>query len=301
MQDLAVSPLVFDPSRNTVECVIPYDNDDDNDDGEKAPLKKLLPSLCWILLYVSFVMSAFSSQWVIKKIRTWNTNKIWNKTAAAMILSVLIFLGGLTVNICALAKTNDCYVGVFLGCTFIVLLRRVVWCVYINNLNICNLNISACLKSPYRHLTNGHGYLTSKNLYSCVFLYPAIFMACHHLLWILLGIITEPFWGFTILVAVIAVCAIFFFLLSELCDVFPAPNNCEASEEPSANKDKFVITMSVTLTLAVLSAFVLLLLVLFAVAQVFLSESLISTLVQNIFTFVVTAWFGYLGVKGGVR
>lgn len=93
----------------------------------------------------------------------------------------------------------------------------------------------------------------------------------------------------------------FFFLLSELCDVFPAPNNYEASEEPNANKDKFVITMSVTLTLAVLSAFVLLLLVLFAVAQVFLSESLISTLVQNILTFVVTAWFGYLGVKGGVR
>ena len=35
-------------------------------------------------------------------------------------------------------------------------------------------------------------------------------MACHHLLWILLGVITEPFWGFTVLGAVISVCAIFY-------------------------------------------------------------------------------------------
>ena len=35
-------------------------------------------------------------------------------------------------------------------------------------------------------------------------------MACHHLLWILLGVITEPFWGFTVLGAVISVCVIFY-------------------------------------------------------------------------------------------
>lgn len=47
-------------------------------------------------------------------------------------------------------------------------------------------------------------------------------------------------------------------------------------------------------------------LVLFAVAQVFLSESLISTLVQNTLTFVLTAWFGYMNIfkeskSGGQR
>lgn len=39
-------------------------------------------------------------------------------------------------------------------------------------------------------------------------------------------------------------------------------------------------------------------LVLFAVAQVFLSKSLIATLVQNALTFVVTAWFEYSRFKG---
>lgn len=103
--------------------------------------------------------------------------------------------------------------------------------------------------------------------------------------------------------------------ISELYDVFCPPKHDEesepdnsgearyeeASEEPSADKDNFVIIMSCIFTAAIVSAFVLLLLILFAVAQVFLSESLISTLVQTILTFVVTAWFGCLRVKGGVH
>ena len=296
MQDIAVSPLVFDPSRNTVECVIPVN------DHEEAPhfsgLRKLLHFLCWILLYISLVMGTFTSQWVIKKLRAWNDEKFWNKTAAMMLSSVILFFGGLTVNIYTLVKTKDLYFWVFLGFTFLVLLRRVFWCIWIHTRNC---TIGECWENINLCLTQAHGDLTSRNLCSCVFLYPAIFMACHHLLWILLGVITEPFWGFTILVAVIAVCVIFFFLFSELYNVFPAPQNFRPSEKSSSDKNMDVIIMSCILFVAVLSAFVLLLLVLFAVAQVFLSESLIATLIQNALTFVVTALFGYLRLSKGVK
>ena len=152
-----------------------------------------------------------------------------------------------------------------------------------------NCTIFECWKKINLCFTQGHGYLTSRNLCSCVFLYPAIFMACHPLLWILLGVITEPFWGFTVLVAAIAVYTIFFFLVSELYCVFPAPKNFEPSEQPSSDQKMDVIIMSCILSFAVLSLFVLLLLVLFAVAQIVLSESLIATLVQNALKFVVTA------------
>ena len=54
--------------------------------------------------------------------------------------------------------------------------------------------------------------------------------------------------------------------------------------------------MSLFLILAFLSAFVLFVVVPFVVAQVFLSESLISTLIQNTLTFVVTVWFGYMSI-----
>ena len=80
-------------------------------------------------------------------------------------------------------------------------------------------------------------------------------MACHHLLWIFLGVMTEPFWGL----------------------------------EPSSDQKRDVIIMSCILSFAVLSLFVLLLLVFFAVAQIVLSESLIATLVLNALKFVVTA------------
>ena len=314
MQDIAVNPLVFDPSRNTVECVIPGH-------GKSPPLpglKKLLHTLCWSLLYISLVMGTFTSQWVIKKLRAWNKEEIWNKerswkkTAAMMILSVFLFFGSLGINIYALIETRDLYVGVFLGFTFLVLLRRVVWCTWIHkdcnyngngngngNANAnANGNISECLKEFNHCVTQGHGHLTSRNFFSFVFLYPAIFMACHHLLWILLGVITEPFWGFTILVAVFSVCTIFFFLVSELFDVLPAPQNSDPAQDDQPSGDlNIVFIMSFILSFAVLSAFVLLLLVLFAVAQVFLSESLVATLVQNALTFFVAAWIGYLGFK----
>ena len=294
MQDIAVNPLVFDPSRNTVECVIPG--------HEKAPplpgLKKLLHTLCWSLLYISLVMGTFTSQWVIKKLRewdkeeSWKNERSWKKIAAMMISSVFLFFGSLGINIYALIETKDLYVKVFLGFTIFVLLRRVVWCTWVHMDCNCNCN---CIRNIF---IQGHGHLTSKNFVSIVFLYPAIFMACHHLLWILLGVITEPFWGFTILVAVFSVCTIFFFLVSELFDVLPAPQNSDPAQHDQPSGDlNIVFIMSVILSFAVLSAFVLLLLVLFAVAQVFLSESLVSTLVQNALTFFVAAWLGYLGLK----
>ena len=300
MQDIAVNPLVFDPSRNTVECIIPG--------HEKAPplpgLKKLLHTLCWSLLYISLVMGTFISQWVIKKLRewdkeeSWKNERSWKKIAAMMISSVFLFFGSLGINIYALIETKDLYVIVFLGFTIFVLLRRVVWCTGVHMDCNCIRNIFECFKKFNLCVIQGHGHLTSKNFVSIVFLYPAIFMACHHLLWILLGVITEPFWGFTILVAVISVCTIFFFLVSELFDVLPAPQNSDPAQhdQPSGDQKK-VFIMSFILSFAVLSAFVLLLLVLFAVAQVFLSESLVSTLVQNALTLFVAALVGYLGRK----
>ena len=103
--------------------------------------------------------------------------------------------------------------------------------------------------------------------------------------------ITEPFWGITVLVAVIALCATFFFLASELYCVFPE-NFCSSGKK----KETFVFFMSCFLIVAVLFAFVLFMLVLFVVAQAILSESFISTLIQNTLTFVVTVWFGYMNI-----
>lgn len=126
------------------------------------------------------------------------------------------------------------------GCS-LDLLRRMVWCMYVHRWKWFRK----------RNLNEGHGEKTTENLFSGVVLYPAAFIAYHHLLWILLAMITEPFWGFTVLVAVIALCTTFFFLVSELCCVFP--RNSSPSEY---RKEKFIFFMPFCLIVAVLFAFV---------------------------------------------
>ena len=74
-----------------------------------------------------------------KELKAWNDEKVWNKTAAMMLSSVILFFGGLTINIYASVKTKDLYVGVFLGFIFFVLLRWVFWCTWLHW--GCNCNI----------------------------------------------------------------------------------------------------------------------------------------------------------------
>ena len=112
-------------------------------DYEEAPhfseLRKLLHCLCWILLYIDLVIGSFTAQCVIKELKAWNDEKVWNKTTAIMLSSVILFFGGLTINIYALVKTKDLYVGVFLGFIFFVLLRWVFWCTWIHWGCSCNI------------------------------------------------------------------------------------------------------------------------------------------------------------------
>lgn len=229
-------------------------------------------------------MSTLTSQWIIVELKSWDSSKI----AAAMHLSTLLFLGGLIINLYTwisatdVENEQDIYVKVFFGFVCSVLLRRIGWCMYIQKKLKCFSELN---------LTKGHGKMTTDNLFSGVVLYPAVFITYHHLLWILLGIITEPFWGFTVLEAVISLCATFFYFFSELYSVFP-----KKFYSSGKCSEIFIFFMSFLLIVAVLHAFVLFMLVLFAVAQASMGESLISTLIQNILTFVVTAWLGYMNI-----
>ena len=163
---------------NTVECVIAGHEKASHFSG----LKQLFHGVCWSLLYINLAMSTLSSQWVIVKLRTWDKEKNRRNIAAVMVFSIFIFVGGITINIYALAKVKQhCYVSVFFGSMWFVLLRRAIWCTYIYR-KCKNVAIIECLKSFERNLTKGHGGKTSKNFFSVFLLYPAIFMACHHLL-----------------------------------------------------------------------------------------------------------------------
>ena len=285
-----MGPSLSDPRINTAECVITGHEKASHFPG----LKQLLHGVCWSLLIISLVTSLLASQWLIVQLRNWHSEKNQSKIAAVMFLSLIVFFGGLCLNIYAFVLTTgqqDLYVCVFLGSLLFVLFRRAFWCIKVHYTNILpgclTERIVKLVKTFHWHLGMGHGEYTSTNFFSCFTLYPAVFMACHHVLWILLGIITEPFWGITVLVAVVSVSAALFFLAYEFHKSFASP---EKSLE---------FYMSVILISAAFFAFVLAIMVLFVVAQAFLSESLVSAIVQNVLVGVATVWYSYMKRDAG--
>jgi len=278
LQDLAIQPNIPDPRLNTAECVITGHDKASAFSG----MKQLLHGVCWSLLIISLVISMFASQWLIVQLRNWSepveaeaqaaeASGPRSSIAAVMILSIAVFAGGFALTIYALTKSQDSYTFVIFVIVILVLFRRTFWCIYIHRRVTCKCR-----------LTLGHETDTSKNIVSCSILYPAVFMACHHLLWIFLGIITEPFWGITVLVAVVSAAAALYFLVYEFHKSFPK------------FKRSWIYFMSLILILGGFITFLLLMFVLFVVAQTFLSESLISAIVQNVLVLVATVWFGYL-------
>ena len=243
--------------------------------------KQLFHWVCWCILCISLFISQCASQWLIVQLRNWaednnDNNNNNSKIVAVMWLSLVVFASGLLLICCAWCRSTYVYVPVFFGFVMSVLVRRAVWCICIYCCN-ANKKIDLCF-------TDGHEELTSTNIISCFILYPAVFMACHHLLWILLGIITEPFWGISVLGAVVSISAVLFVLTYEFHKAFPSP------------KCNIPFIMSLILIPGIFLAFVLLILVLLVISQSFLSESLISTLVQNGLVFFATLWLGYLKV-----
>lgn len=270
---MAVLPSLHDPRLNTVECVITGHDKAPNFGG----LKQLLHGVSWSILSVSLVMHMFASQSLILQLRKWSEENCQSKIAAVMVLTVFVLIGGIALSSYALHVTNkyELYTSVFLGGVVIVFLRRCVWCIYKQYPN-----------RPEFDLTSGHDKPTSKNFFSWVALYPAVFMACHHVLWIFLGIVTEPFWGITVLVAVLCASFALYFLSYQFHRaVTLKPKVC------------FNTVMIFILIITGFCGFVLLIMVLIIVSQVFLSDSLISTLVQNGAVVVATYWFRHYSVK----
>ena len=266
-------PSVPDPRLNTAECVISGQEKASHFSG----LKNLLHGVCWCYLFISLVVSVFVSQQVLVRLKSWAEDKI----VGVMLSSWSIFVAGISLNIHAWKVSTvqqDLYVRVFCGFVLLVFLRRCIYCIGIH----CRNGTCGDLQWD---LTTGHGEDTSKNIHSWV-IYPAVFIACHHVLWILLGVITEPLWGCTVLVGVTSVFSVFYFLVCDLYNFFSAQNYC-------------LFFMALILISGGFLALVLLLLVLLVVAQAFFGESLISTVVQNGLVAIGTVAYGYLKTKTG--
>ena len=292
-----MAPQRPDPSLNTVECVIEGHGKAPSFDG----LKQLFHAVSWCILCISLVFSQFVSQWLIVQLKDWyNEERESGKVEAVMLLSCSVFGLGLILIVIAWnhSQESEFYVSVFFVCVLLVFVRRAVCCMWQHyDIDKPHMNGRQRIGKKFHKyfywftFTKGHDEVPSKNAISFLVLYPAVFMLCHHLLWILLGIITEPYWGTSVLVAVLSVSAALFFLSCEFYKDFPTNER-----DDECDRDYYTsFTIALILVLGGFLAFLLLIFLLLVVAQSFLSESLISSLVQNGLVLFSTLWFGKSG------
>ena len=241
--------------------------------------KKLFHGVCWSILCISLFVGQLASQWLIVELKKWKeTPENDSKVATVMFLSLFVFALGFGLHFFALVSQRDVYSCTFFAFVILVFFRRAGWCIH-KRRRVRRTN-SQCFFDW--SLTEGNEKKTSTNIVSCFILYPAVFMACHHLLWILLAIITEPFWGISVLAAVLSVSAVFCFLFYDFRTHFSS-FECDRK-----------CLIALFLDLGGFFAFLLLIFELLVVGQSFLSESLITTLVQNILVVFATLTFKYL-------
>ena len=275
---MAIRPSVPDPTLNTAECVTPGHG--------KAPafpgIKQGLHGVCWCILIIAVVTSTIASQFLMEKLSEFcsgneDAKKAGESKAVALVfLLPIFFIEGLVVIVLSLirdqhefSKFYHTYVFYFLLAFLAVFLRRLIWCFYRNKGSKAMRRMS---------LIEGHNSEgTSKNFFSCFVAYPALFVVFHHLLWILFGITTEPFWAFPVLVSVIAVLFVLYFLVYQF--------HKEFNTDVCKNLKAFVLTLLSFLV------FVLLIFTLLLVGQAFLSDSLIANVVQGALVIVITYWF----------
>jgi len=245
--------------------------------------KKLFHGVCWSILCISLFFGQLASQWLIVELRKWKEtpeNQVENdsKVATVMFLSLFVFVLGFGLLFLALVSQRDVYSCTFFAFVILVLFRRAGWCIH----KRCRMRRTNSQCFFDLSLTEGNEKKTSTNIVSCFILYPAVFMACHHLLWILLAIITEPFWSISVLAAVLSVSAVFCFLFHDFRTHFSS-FECDR---------KYLIALF--LDLGGIFAFLLLIFEVLVVLKFFISESIITTLVQNISVVFATLTFRYL-------
>lgn len=105
--------------------------------------------------------------------------------------------------------------------------------------------------------------------------FPGCFIALHHTLWVMIGIITEPFWALPI-VTTIVMLAFLFYVLSFLFF------GIEGWEKKNAINFALVVAAGMSVLLVQFSFFL--------IGQQFFDESLISSAIQSALVVIISIW-----------
>ena len=264
LEDIAISPSSFNPSLNSVECVA-----DGGYENHLKNINKAFPQICWLILFSSLIGSNLIRMLVLKYCRG-------ESSRAKSILSLVfvVLLCGTIVAIVAVIYSRQAQIIYPLTYLLFILLIFLLCSVYYlfqasNEDNKINI---VCLKF------GNDGKLHSESILLWT-TYPGIFIAVHHALWVMIGIITEPYWALPVATSFIMF-AFLFYVLSALYFSPKYPKKWDTSAKINFG---FMIAAGISVVMVQLS-FLL-------VGNQFFDESLLSSAIQSALVVIISIWF----------
>ena len=256
LEDIAISPAHFNPSLNNVECVV---QDGSNDRFESV--KKIFPQMCWVFLLFSSIGSYFLNMLCIQLFNENYNNRDDVVVKATLFFLFVVFCLGATFAIIAACYSSEknqvIYPLAYLFSIALIFLRGFFYC-------RANLKPDAQVNRKTPH---------SLSPYTVD---PGCFIVVHYVLWMMIGVITEPFWAVPIVTSCAAI--IFLFYLSAFFFL--------STDRKWDTRDKVnlaVLIFAILSTISVQFSF-------FVVGSHFFNEGLVSSIIPSVLVVILSIW-----------
>lgn len=155
----------------------------------------------------------------------------------------------------------------YLSLIFLVCIRRFLYCLSRKHIKCKNHKITSWKFEKDGNAEPGWGFLCTA--------YPGCFIAVHHILWVMIGIITEPFWALPV-VTTFVMLAFLFYVLSSLYFSFQTWEMWQTIN--------FVLLVAVAISVMLVQFSFLL------IGHQFFDESLISSAIQSALVVIISIW-----------
>ena len=264
---MVIDPSKFNPSLNRVECVVEASSRHNFRNVEKA-----FPQICWLILCSSLIGSNFISTLFLrycKKHYQGNPESRSKVKSALFVIFVLFWLGTAVAFLAAFysIQLQILYPLMYLFFIFFVCVRRFLYC-------LCRGHIDSDIHGKTWWKFGKTGEAEPVKGFLCT-VYPGCFIAVHHTLWVMIGIITEPFWALPIITALVMI-AFLFYVLSSLFFSLKTWDRWQ--------------TINFALLVAVGMSVILVQFSFFIIGQQFFDESLISGAIQSALVVIISIW-----------
>lgn len=236
---------------NTVECVVKgHTAFTSNIFSANTVNHYMMMNICWCAWVVSFVLAIVGALMFHAWMKLDNQE---HQKKSALILLLIVFI--LEVIIAIVACTNSSQVAVY-PIFFIISMGFLSGIVLLymrcRNNKLCQILLAALA-------------------------FSTLFMSFHHLIWIVFGVLTEPFWAVPVLVVACSFC---FSVFVQAYYNFKAFERCDVQ--------------AFFLSVAVIISLLLFFFVTGVVSQSFLSSSPVSGLIQSALVVIATLWMSYV-------